>query len=283
MFMRLLTAASVAALLAAGPAAADEAALATVNGTAITQADVDFAKQSIGEALARFPASQRDEMVLALLIDMRVLADAAEAKGLADTPEFRQRMAAIRTQTLRDVYMEKVVDATVTDEAVRARYDEEITKAGPREEVSAAHILVPTEEQAKAIIVALDGGADFAKLAEENSTDPGSKTRGGSLGYFGKGQMVPEFEAAAFALEPGTYTKEPVQSQFGWHVIKVEDKREQPLPGYDDVKDQIREIMAREAFVAELNRLKETATIETAAQPAAAQPAETPSEQPAQQ
>jgi peptidyl-prolyl cis-trans isomerase C len=272
--MRFITAASLAALLVAAPAFAQDAApaedrvLATVNGSDITTSDVAYAKEGIADTLARVPAEQHDEMVLSMLIDLEVLATAGEEAGIADTPEFEQRMDALRRQVIQNLYMERIAAEQLTDEAVRARYDEEVAKAGPREQVSASHILVETEDEAREIIAALNGGGDFAALAAERSMDPGSKTRGGALGFFGRGQMVPEFEAAAFALEAGAITPEPVQSQFGFHVIRVDDKRAEPLPPFEDVADQIREVMARDIFVAELNRLKEAAEISRADQPA---------------
>lgn len=275
MVMRLLSAASLAALLAAaplallaGPALAQSDPLATVNGRPITQSDVDYAKTGIADTLSRVPAEQHDDMVLSMLIDLEVLASAGEAAGYASSPDFEQRMEAVRRQMLQNMYMETIVEEQLTDEAVRARFEVEVQRAGPREQVSASHILVPTEERARELIAELDGGGDFAALAEENSTDPGSKARGGSLGFFGQGQMVPEFEAAAFALEPGSYTAEPVQSQFGFHIIRVDEKRTEPLPSFEEVANQIREIMAREVFVAELNRLKEAADIVRTTEPA---------------
>ena len=158
--------------------------------------------------------------------------------------------------------MEKVVGEKVTDEAVRARFDEEVAKIEPQKEVSARHILVEDEAKAKELIEELKGGADFAELAAANSTDPGSASRGGDLGFFGPGQMVPEFEEAAMALEPGSFTEEPVQSQFGYHIIRVDEVRDSPMPTFEEVSDRIRQLMMREAFVEELESLKENAQIE---------------------
>jgi len=150
----------------------------------------------------------------------------------------------------------------ITDEEVRARYDTEIANTPPVNEVHARHILVKTKEEAEAIIKQLDGGADFEKLANEKTSDPSGKTSGGDLGYFGPGQMVPEFETAAFALDPGAYTKEPVQSQFGWHVIKVEDKRARQPPAFEQVKEQFRQLILREKYFALVKALRAAGAVE---------------------
>ena len=147
-------------------------------------------------------------------------------------------MAFLQQRALHGELVEKGVVDKVTDAEVRARYDQEIANTPPVNEVHARHILVKTKEEAEAIIKQLDGGADFEKLANEQTSDPSGKSSGGDLGWFGPGQMVPEFDKAAFALEVGKYTKEPVQTQFGWHVIKVEDKRAKQPPAFDEVKDQ---------------------------------------------
>jgi len=262
MFKRLMGAAAIAAMTALPVAAQDNPVLATVNGKEITAADVAFAVSNLGEVLERVPAERRPEMVLSLMVDMELLADAAEKAGYDSDPVIEQRLDYYRSQTLRDLYMEKVITENVTEDAVRARYDEEAGKVGPQKEVSARHILVDDEEKAKELIAQLKDGADFAKLAEENSKDPGSAARGGSLGFFGKGQMVPAFEEAAFALGNGEMTEEPVQSPFGYHIIKVDESREKAVPTFDQVGDQIRQLMIREAFVDEVARLKETAEIE---------------------
>ncbi|MEO1106065.1 MAG: peptidylprolyl isomerase [Pseudomonadota bacterium] len=264
MFKRLLGAAAIAASFAL-PAVAQEGdnpVLATVNGEEITAADVAFAVDTLGNALERVPAGQRPQMVLDLMIDMQLLAEAAEKAGFSDDPVVERRVEYYRTQTLRDLYMEQLIEEQVTDEAIRARYDREAAELGPSKEVSARHILVDEEDKAKELIAEIEGGGDFAEIAEANSKDPGSASRGGSLGFFRQGQMVPPFEEAAFALEPGEMTSEPVQSQFGYHIIKVDEVRDVPVPAFEQVAESVRELMIREAFVNEVARLKETAEIE---------------------
>ena len=152
--------------------------------------------------------------------------------------------------------------ARVTDAEVKARYDEEVSKFGDNMEVHARHILVETEDEAKAIIAELKNGGDFAKIAGEKSKDPGSAAQGGDLGYFSRGQMVPPFEEAAFNLEVGSITETPVKSDFGFHVIKVEDKRKQAPPAFDQVQARLRDLLIREKFAATLASLKEAAKID---------------------
>lgn len=252
----------LAAMTALPVAAQDNEVAATVNGEDITASDVAVAVSTLAPALEQVPAAQRPQVVLDLLIDMAILSEAAEEADLDEDPLYEQRLDFYRGQILRDLYMEKVVGESVTDEAVRARFDEEVAKIEPQKEVSARHILVEDEAKARELIEELKGGADFAELAAANSTDPGSASRGGDLGFFGPGQMVPEFEEAAMALEPGSFTEEPVQSQFGYHIIQVDEVRDSPMPTFEEVSDRIRQLMMREAFVEELERLKENAQIE---------------------
>lgn len=270
MFKPIFGVVALAAALASQPVAAQDQqdaqtadpVLATVNGTAVTQSEMALASSSLGNALQGVPEDQRRDMVLDLLIDMHLLADAAEKSGVPDEEEFQKRAEWARTQALREVYMDKIIAEKVSEEAIRQRYEEEIAKLAPQQEVSARHILVADEETARDLISELDGGADFAALAEEHSTDPGTAENGGSLGFFSRGQMVPEFEKAAFDLAPGEVTQEPVKSQFGWHVIKVDETREQPVPPLDQVADQIRQILVSEVYRDEVARLKESAEIE---------------------
>jgi peptidyl-prolyl cis-trans isomerase C len=146
----------------------------------------------------------------------------------------------------------------VSDADIKARYEQEIAAVPPEEEISARHILLETEEAAKAVIAELDAGKDFAELAKEKSTGP-SAAQGGDLGFFTKGRMVPEFEAAAFEITPGEYGKEPVKTQFGWHVIKVEERRETAPPAFEEVADQVRQLVMRERY-AELIRTARSET-----------------------
>jgi peptidyl-prolyl cis-trans isomerase C len=150
---------------------------------------------------------------------------------------------------------------TITDADVKARYDKEVAATPPEEEVKARHILVKTEEEAKKIIADLDAGKDFLELAKLSSDGP-SAEQGGDLGYFTKGRMVPEFEAAAFELKPGEYTKTPVKTQFGFHVIKVDDRRPAAAPPLEQVSDQVRQVLLRERYAALLDEARAEAEVE---------------------
>ena len=144
----------------------------------------------------------------------------------------------MKRRALRELYFEKVIKASVSDADARKIYDDQVKLLKPEEEVSARHILVETEEQAKALKEKLNNGADFVQLAKENSKDPGSKDDGGNLGYFGHGQMVPQFEDIVFKLKKGEVS-DPVKTQFGWHLVKLEDRRTKQPPAFDIVKDRI--------------------------------------------
>ena len=272
----------------AGAHAEEDKVVATVNGQPITESELKIAITDLDPQFARLPAEQQRAAALSALIELRVMADEAVAKGLDKDPNFQLRMAMLNQRALHSEVVDKEVSKSITDEEIRARYDKEIAAQPPENEVHARHILVKTKEEADDIIKQLDGGADFEKLAGEKTEDPSGKTSGGDLGYFGAGQMVPEFEKAAFALEPGSYTKEPVQSQFGWHVIKVEDKRAKQPPAFDDVKEQLRNVVLREKYFELAKKLRAEAKVDIAdadlkkaLEPAPAAADEKPAEEPA--
>ena len=274
--------------LLAGAHAEEDKVVATVNGQPITESELKIAITDLDPQFARLPAEQQRAAALSALIELRVMADEAVAKGLDKDPNFQLRMAMLNQRALHSEVVDKEVSKSITDEEIRARYDKEIAAQPPENEVHARHILVKTKEEADDIIKQLDGGADFEKLAGEKTEDPSGKTSGGDLGYFGAGQMVPEFEKAAFALEPGSYTKEPVQSQFGWHVIKVEDKRAKQPPAFDDVKEQLRNVVLREKYFELAKKLRAEAKVDIAdadlkkaLEPAPAAADEKPAEEPA--
>ncbi|ESX00351.1 MULTISPECIES: peptidylprolyl isomerase [unclassified Mesorhizobium] len=258
-------AAPAPAAAAAVPAAAPvdpNAVIATVNGQKLTEADLGLAEGELSQQFSQLPPEQRRAAALSAAIEIRVMAAQAVATGLDKDPEFQRRMAFLQQRALHGEMVEKGVVDKVTDAEVRARYDQEIASTPPVNEIHARHILVKTKEEAEAIIKQLDGGADFQKLANEHTSDPSGKTNGGDLGWFGPGQMVPEFDKAAVALEIGKYTKEPVQTQFGWHVIKLEDKRTKQPPAFDDVKDQAKQAVIRDKYFALVKQLRGAAKVE---------------------
>ncbi|MCB1381472.1 MAG: peptidylprolyl isomerase [Notoacmeibacter sp.] len=254
----VLLAAGLHALPALG---AEDTVVATVNGQPITEADLTLAEGDLDQQFRQLPEDQRRGAALSALIEIRLMASKAVEKGLDKDAEFVHRLAFLKERALHSAFVEKEVAATVTDEAVRARYDKEMADMKPANEVRARHILVKTEEEAKALIAELDAGKDFVELAKEKSTGP-SGPNGGDLGYFRAGQMVPDFEAAAFAMEPGSYSKEPVKTQFGFHVIKLEDKRAVQPPAFDEVKENVKSLLLRETYFAMAKDIRKEAAVE---------------------
>lgn len=251
-----------------------ETVIATVNGDPITAADLALAGAEFADQLGQVPADRRDTAVLDLVINMRLATVAAEAAGMDKEPQVISRLDLARERTLYSEFLRSKFIAAVTPEAVKARYDEEMAKFVPAEEIRARHILVNSdqEELAKEIIAELDAGGDFAKIAAEKSQDPGSGASGGDLGWFKRGMMVKPFEDAAFALEPGQYTKTPVKSDFGWHVILVEEKRMESPPTFEAEGPRIEQELVRETFDTEIGALREAAKIEFATLPGATPP-----------
>jgi peptidyl-prolyl cis-trans isomerase C len=269
--LAITAAAGLAMVLLAGlPLRAEESnpVLAKVNGSEIRQSDVTLAEEELGPSLAQMDPATKKENVLAFLIDMKIVAKAAEAKKIEDRDDFKARLAFARNRLLMDNLLAAEGKAATTQEAMKKVYDEAAKQIEGEQEVHARHILVENEDEAKAIAAELKKGADFAELAKKKSKDPGASD-GGDLGFFTKDQMVPEFSAVAFSLEPGKIS-DPVKSQFGWHIIKVEEKRNRKAPDFDQVKSQIETYVARRAQAEYVAKLRETAKVERMDQPAAA-------------
>src|SRR4051812_30986077 len=248
--------------------------LAKVNGSEIRQSDVALAEEELGPSLAQMDPATKKDNVLAFLIDMKIVAKAAEDKKVENSEEFKKRLAFTRNRLLMDSLLANEGKAATTDDAMKKVYDEASKQIVGEQEVHARHILVETEDEAKAVADELKKGADFAELAKKKSKDPGASD-GGDLGFFTKEQMVPEFSTVAFTLEPGKIS-DPVKSQFGWHVIKVEEKRNRKAPDFEQVKGQIETYVTRKAQSDYVAKLREAAKVERMDQPAgaAAKPAE---------
>lgn len=220
------------------PSVASDAVVATVNGKNITEADVRLAEAEIGSDLGSLPEATKRRVLVEYLIENQLFAEAAEEDKLASGAEFDGRMQYWRRRALRDTYFDKSVKDAVSEADAKRFYDEQVKLLKPEVEVQARHILVESEDKAREIAEKIAHGADFAEMAKEYSKDPGTKDEGGSLGYFTRGQMVPQFEEAAFKLEKGDISQ-PVQTQFGWHLIQVEDRRERQPPEFDAIKDRL--------------------------------------------
>ncbi len=267
-------AATLALLLAAaGPLAAQDKdpLIAKVNGTEIHQSDLAVAEEEAGQLPPMSPDAKKDYLVQ-FVADMILVSKAAEAQKMADSESFKHRIAFAREKLLMEEMLQSVGKAALTDEAMHKVYDEAVKQMGEVQEVHARHILIraaPGDEKAskaaedkiKAIIVRLKKGEDFEKVAKELTEDPSGKANGGDLGYFSKEQMVPEFSDVAFKLEKGQIS-EPVKTQFGWHVIKVDDKRVKPMPKFEEVKPQIEQFVTRKAQAELVTSLRASAKIE---------------------
>jgi peptidyl-prolyl cis-trans isomerase C len=255
-------------LLTGLPARAEDAnpVLAKVNGTEIRQSDLMLAEEELGPSLAQMDPATKKENVLAFLIDMKIVAKAAEDKKVDNNEEFKKRLAFTRNRLLMDSLLATEGKAATTDEAMKKVYEDASKQIAGEQEVHARHILVESEDEAKAVAEELKKGADFAELAKKKSKDPGASD-GGDLGFFTKDQMVPEFSAVAFTLEPGKIS-DPVKSQFGWHVIKVEEKRNRKAPEFEQVKSQIETYVTRKAQAEYVAKLREAAKIERIDKPA---------------
>lgn len=229
---------------AAEPAGGDEV-IATVNGTPIKLSDVALADEEMGAALAQLPEERQFQYLISMLIDRRIVAEAARAKKLESDPMVKARQAYFDEKVLRDVYWLHLMQDTVSDAAVKAYYDEHIAKAETESEVHALHILVGSKAEAQKISDEIAGGKSFEEVAKAESKDS-SAANGGDLGWFKKDGMVPEFGNAVFALKAGEVSA-PVETQFGWHVIKLIEKRKSPKPTLEEAHDSImRELVGKE-------------------------------------
>lgn len=233
--------------------------LATVNGKDVTMADViataqDLPQQYQSQLSSLFPA------LVERLIDFKLLEEAGREKGLAENDQVREAVARAESEAIGQVYLQQAIDEAATDERLQAAYEQYKADFEAQEEVRARHILVEEKEQAEDLIAELDAGADFAALADEHSMDEG--TEGGDLGYFTQDRMVEPFADAAFEMEAGSYGKEPVETEFGWHVIKVEDSRMTEPPQMSEVRGELEQQIASEAIEEILADLRSDADIE---------------------
>ncbi len=249
------------AIAASGPAVAEDGkVLVRVDGVDITETDVATAQAEIGSEIASIPVKDRQRVLVEFLIENQLLAAAAEKDKMSKTPGFDNRLKYYRRRALRDMYFEKEVRDAVTEESARKIYNDQIGQLKAETEVKARHILLKTEEDALDAIERFNRGEDFPGLAKELSQGP-SKVQGGDLGYFTKGQMVKEFEDAAFKLKKGEVS-EPVKTQFGWHVIMLEDMREKKPPTFDEVKERIVAALVQQKAQEVTQSLRSKASVE---------------------
>jgi peptidyl-prolyl cis-trans isomerase C len=251
--------------------------VAKVNGVEVHQSDLTVAEEEAGQIPPMSPEAKQDYLIQ-FVADMILVSKAAEDKKFGDTPEFKRKVEFARKKLLMEGLLQSIGKDALTDEAMHKVYDEAVKQIGDEKEVHARHILFraaagdekaskEAEEKLKAVIARLKKGEDFAKVAGEVTEDPSGKANGGDLGYFSKDQMVPEFSEAAFKLEQGQLS-EPVKTQFGWHVIKVEDKRVKPAPKFEEVKPQIENFVVRKAQAELVTKLRADSKIERMDKPA---------------
>jgi peptidyl-prolyl cis-trans isomerase C len=283
---RLVRAASLAALLVAAPvlatfaqdaaapaaeapaaeapAAVDPAAVvATIGDETITEGELVFAAEDMAQDLAQIPPEERRALLVRVMIEMKVLSQAARSAGMDQTDAFAQRQKYLEERALRRAFLTETIAGAVTDEAVRAEYDAFAGTFVPKDEIRASHILVETEEEANTLKAELDGGADFAALAREHSIDPGA-ANGGDLNFFGRGMMVAPFEEAAFGLTEVGAVSAPVQSQFGWHIIKLTEKRQSAPPAFEQVAAQIENQLLMTSLTAKIDELMSGVAVDIA-------------------
>lgn len=256
------SAAPAAAAAPAAPAAPADPVLARVNGEEIHASDLADAAAGLPEELRGMPAAMLYPMLLDQLVDRRAIVIAARKQNLQNDPAVQKQIARATDVALQNALLTREIAPTLSDDAVKARYERDFAGKPGEEEVHAAHILVADEGKAREIIIQIKAGKDFAELARENSTDPSAKGNGGDLGFFKKSDMLPEFADAAFALTPGTISETPVKTQFGYHVIKSIEKRTAPPPGLDQVRDEVRQSLIQEGVTRVLAQAKTGLQIE---------------------
>lgn len=266
--MKFLTSIAASAVISTTMLVAPLAAMAqerisvgSVNGSTIYLDEIMAVAQSLPAEYREAGLPNLYSQLVDEVANSRLAAEAGRGEGLDGDENIAKAMKLAADRVLAEAYITQKVSAQISDEAIQSAYDTFVADSASREQVTASHILVETEDEAKAIIEQLNDGADFAQLARDKSTGP-SGPNGGSLGAFGRGQMVPAFEAAAFAMPVGSYSADPVQTQFGWHVIQVSDKGVEPAPSLDQMREQITANLSRQSFARVVESLRAGATIE---------------------
>lgn len=249
-----------AAAAPAAPAVADPV-VARIGTDEIHASELSDAAKALPEELRGMPPAALYPMLLDQLIDRHVVVIAARKEGLDRDPAVQRMVARATDSALQNALLTREIAPTLTEDAIRARYERDIAGKPGETEVHARHILVADEETAKKVIAELNGGADFAELAKKYSTDPGAQS-GGDLGFFKATDMLPEFSAVAFALKPGEVTQTPVKTRFGWHVIQVQEVRTAPPPSLQQVHDEVRQTLIQEGVSRVLTAAKVGLTIE---------------------
>lgn len=260
--LALVLAAIALPVVAEDKAPAADVVVAKVNGETIMRSDVVRELQSMGAQAAQMPPQMLYPQLLEKVIVTKLVSTKGYAEKIQNEKEVKDRLKDAEAEIVADVYIRKTVAPRITDDKVKARYDQLSAKFKPEDEVRARHILVPTEAEASELLKKVKGGEDFAKLATEKSKDTGSAKQGGDLGYFPRSAMVKPFAEAAFGMKVGDLSDKPVKSDFGYHIIKVEDRRKSSPPPLSEVKDQIRNQVGQEMVGELIKEMEGKAKIE---------------------
>jgi peptidyl-prolyl cis-trans isomerase C len=247
---------------AAAPAAGDDPVVARINGQVLHRSDLQLALRAAPAQVQQTPIEKIYPQLLGSMANGLLLAQAGRKAKIDAVPAVKAQIGLADNEIIADAYVAQLARAQITEAKLHEAYDQYAKNAPKEDEVNARHILVPTEQEAKDIIEQLKKGADFATLAKDKTTDPSGKTSGGDLGYFSKGEMVPDFANAAFALKKGEFTQTPVHTQFGWHVIKVEDRRPGKVGTYEQVAPQIAQQMTQQIVGQKLQELRGQGKVE---------------------
>jgi peptidyl-prolyl cis-trans isomerase C len=259
----LLVVTPAAAQAPAAGAAQQDPVVARVNGAELHRSEVLAARQMLPAQVQQIPFEQVYPQLLDNLVTNLLASQAGRKQKLADDPEVKKRVQWAQDQIIEEVYLSRYMRAAITDDKIKVRYDQFLKDQKPQDQVNAKHILVKTEDEAKAVIADLKNGGDFAAIAKDKSNDPGTKASGGDLGWFTKDEMVPEFADAAFKLQKGQYTETPVKTQFGYHVIMLVDRRTAPPPTMEEARPQVVALLQRELLDQKVKELRTGAKIET--------------------
>ncbi|HXZ01979.1 MAG TPA: peptidylprolyl isomerase [Stellaceae bacterium] len=244
------------------PSIVSDPVVARINGFELHRSDIEEAARALPPQAQRQPPDKLYMELLNSMIGSTLVAQAARKAKFQDEAEVKRHLLLVQDQVIANLYINRLVGKSLSEQKLKAEYDKYVKEAPPREEVNARHILLASEADAKAVIDQLKKGADFSALAKEKSTDPAGKTSGGDLGWFTKDQMVPEFADAAFKLKKGEFTETPIKTQFGWHVIKLEDRRTAGPLSFEQMKPQLTEMFARETIGEKMKELRAAAKIE---------------------
>lgn len=260
-FHLLASTALFAGFMMTGTASATDPVVAKVDGKDITLSQVLAEKDKLPKQAQGLPEDTLFPILQTQVVDLILIEKAANASGADKDPKVQDAIKKMTQQVIDQAYLAQQIEAAVTDAAVKAKYDEIVKNFPQEKEIKARHILVKDEATAKAVIKALKAGTDFAKLAKEKSID-GTAKEGGDLGYITKDEVVKEFSDVAFALEIGAYSQEPVKTEFGWHVIKVEEKRDAKPPKFEEAKEELKALLAKEAIMNLLKDLRSKSKVE---------------------